>query len=378
MTDLSKLTVSLTKHGAHKISQLLRHFDATDILAKTGGQGLNISIKKSQAKKILSVDNAGKVPVVWSEAKKEGPETIDGLVLMAIIFSHHTLIEAMSEATTGPGIGAIERCKTIDGKSFTNFKNDLIELRVARSADANTVRYDLSHITENGRLGSLTGELLKLKLKSVGWDGAGTIAEESVKQNLHAALGLTEDDFRDWLSGMWSDAGQEEQEGQEDSEEQEVQDFIFAPGHQSRKAGRSKKPRQAERAEARLLHNELQQILYQRLVEDHGAANVATEHPAGVQRTAIDIAVKLDKNQHIFYEIKTNSSARICVREAIGQLLEYSYWVDTERAQQLIIVGPQPPNDEISTYIKSIRERTRLPLYYQSIDEKTRVLSKLV
>ncbi len=59
MTDLNKLTVSLTKHGAHKIAALLKNYDADKILKHLTDRELGIKINSSQAKKNLSTNRAG-------------------------------------------------------------------------------------------------------------------------------------------------------------------------------------------------------------------------------------------------------------------------------------------------------------------------------
>ncbi len=55
MTDLNKLAVSLTKHGAHKIAILLRHFDAKHILENLEGSIPGVNIETELA------------PFIWTE-----------------------------------------------------------------------------------------------------------------------------------------------------------------------------------------------------------------------------------------------------------------------------------------------------------------------
>jgi hypothetical protein len=47
----------------------------------------------------------------------------------------------------------------------------------------------------------------------------------------------------------------------------------------------------------------------------------------------IDLVVRTGEGYE-FYEIKTYGSARACIREAIGQLLEYAMWPGAEPARQ--------------------------------------------
>lgn len=98
MTNLSKLNVSLTKHGAHKIALLLAKYDKDEVLNHLWGTDEGINIESAQAHKNLSVTAAGKVPDVWNKAREQGEETINALVLIAIIFSHNALIREIGRA----------------------------------------------------------------------------------------------------------------------------------------------------------------------------------------------------------------------------------------------------------------------------------------
>jgi hypothetical protein len=63
-------------------------------------------------------------------------------------------------------------------------------------------------------------------------------------------------------------------------------------------------------------------------------------------------------------EIKTDSSAKMCVRNAIGQLIEYSMYPTQEKAHQLIVVGDAPLSIDDASYLSYLRSRFSLPIYY--------------
>jgi hypothetical protein len=86
-----------------------------------------------------------------------------------------------------------------------------------------------------------------------------------------------------------------------------------------------------------LRHNLLQEALYRRLALQYGQDRVHTEQPSGVG-TKIDIVVKAE-NGYWFYEIKTALTPRACLREAIGQLLEYALWPGSQEPTRFIVVG---------------------------------------
>jgi hypothetical protein len=93
-----------------------------------------------------------------------------------------------------------------------------------------------------------------------------------------------------------------------------------------------------------LRHNLLQQALYDRLVLKYGDKNVGTENVSGVG-TRVDVVVKR-KEEYWFYEIKTAHSPRACLREAVGQLLEYAFWPGGQLATRLIVIGETPIDRE--------------------------------
>ena len=72
-------------------------------------------------------------------------------------------------------------------------------------------------------------------------------------------------------------------------------------------------------------------------------------------------------DQFWFYEIKTYLSPRACIREAIGQLLEYSHWPGAKRASRLIVVGESPLDDDGSEYLRRLKNELALPIEYEQI-----------
>jgi hypothetical protein len=137
------------------------------------------------------------------------------------------------------------------------------------------------------------------------------------------------------------------------------------------KAGRSKKVTKAKATlpekelDLDLRHNLLQDALYQRLASKYGEENVRTEQPSGIG-TLIDIVVKM-KEEYWFYEIKTALTPRACLREAIGQLLEYGFWPGAQEPARFIIVGENPIDDHGQEYLCRLRERFSLPIEYEAI-----------
>ncbi|MEI8246661.1 MAG: hypothetical protein WCI51_12590 [Lentisphaerota bacterium] len=132
--------------------------------------------------------------------------------------------------------------------------------------------------------------------------------------------------------------------------------------------------REAKAVEIIYLHKAICNDLTKHLKEEYGRKNVRKEHPDSIGGR-IDVVVN-SKGGFIFYEIKTYNSLKASIREAIGQLMEYSLWPDSTRAKELIIVT-QPLGDieEAKVYVKHLRDTYQLPIYYQSFDLEGKILS---
>lgn len=115
-----------------------------------------------------------------------------------------------------------------------------------------------------------------------------------------------------------------------------------------------------------LRHNKLQDVLCRQLVSQFGAKNVRAEF-SNVGRTSVDVAVRRGE-AYWFYEIKTADSARECLREALGQILEYAFWPPGARmVSRLIVVGETVLDKECKRYLQLLRKRFALPVEYQRI-----------
>lgn len=110
------------------------------------------------------------------------------------------------------------------------------------------------------------------------------------------------------------------------------------------------------------IHAMLQTALYERLVARHGKDNVAAEQVTCSGRPA-DLVVQKASGYEI-YEIKTALGPRDCVRQALGQLLEYTCWPGSPRYEAMWVVGPSAGDATTEEYITTLRERFSLPLAY--------------
>lgn len=94
-----------------------------------------------------------------------------------------------------------------------------------------------------------------------------------------------------------------------------------------------------------------------------------------IEKSRIDIKARTKSKKWHYFEIKTDTPKN-CIRSALGQIMEYAYWPDSERAEKLIIVGRSPLDNDAARYIGYIRDKFHIPVYYRSFDMDNKILSK--
>lgn len=366
MTNLMSLNVSLTKHGAHKIADLVKKYPSVKVLEMLWGKVPGINVEEAQAKKILSVSSTGAVPKFWDDVRKLGAPAVDSLVLLAIIFSHHLLIKAMRVGRTGSFCGTIQRGAVIDAKSYTNFAHVIEQLGYSTAHDSQAVKYNLQPLFGIAGLHTVALQLFESKLKASGWDGKGSLLSELIRQKFQEALGIDADQLVRWLTvGSLANVGVLEDAAffSGASEESSNGRFAFKSGHTPKKTGTvGVTPAKAEGI-AHLRHNAIQTDLYGQLVKRYGEDNVGTEVPTG-DGTAVDIVVNTGRS-FWFYEIKVADTLRAGIRQAIPQLLEYAFWkCEGDHAEKLFIVTEFPLSEAADKYLQYLRTRFNVPIYY--------------
>lgn len=136
-----------------------------------------------------------------------------------------------------------------------------------------------------------------------------------------------------------------------------------APASNGGKTTYSKKPGPIESSH---IHREMSDNLTDFLAKKLGQDKVSQEHPCPTGR--IDVAAQTPEGI-VFYEIKAYGSPLASVREALGQLLEYSYYPDASHASRLVVVTPRPGKngdmevEKVCSYVKHLRETSELNLY---------------
>jgi hypothetical protein len=140
--------------------------------------------------------------------------------------------------------------------------------------------------------------------------------------------------------------------------------FDFRPGCTTKRE-RTTATVAEQQLDVDLRHNQLQQALHGVLVSRFGEKAVGSELPSG-NGGRVDAVVSCEGG-YWFYEIKTALSARACIREALAQLLDYSFWPGGQEAARHVIVGEPELDGKAGKYLELLRQRFSLPIHYQQL-----------
>ncbi|NID05633.1 hypothetical protein HBF26_12100 [Luteibacter jiangsuensis] len=122
----------------------------------------------------------------------------------------------------------------------------------------------------------------------------------------------------------------------------------------------------ASRRIIELRHNQVQGALFTHLENEFGPGSVWTEYPSGTGGFA-DAYVRLPDTRCYLYEIKIADTAAQVVRQAMGQLLEYSYRTGGLESVKLFAVG-EPDLDEVTRcFLERLRGDFHLDIAYLQI-----------
>jgi hypothetical protein len=149
-------------------------------------------------------------------------------------------------------------------------------------------------------------------------------------------------------------------------------EFIFSSGHNKGKESTTRTYR-SSKEDKDLFHSRMQTAIYEQFCKNFGGTNVGTEQSTGFG-SRVDIVVKSGKNAFIFYELKTSNSIRQCIRESLSQLLEYSIFPNNDIASKLIIISQNKIDEDNLNYLKTLRTRFNIPVYYQQFNTETNKL----
>ncbi len=124
-----------------------------------------------------------------------------------------------------------------------------------------------------------------------------------------------------------------------------------------------------ERVSYNPIHNKVQNSIRNLLLSSREYTDVIEE------KNYVDLTAKHKSGETHFFEIKTNT-ARLSIREALGQILEYSDYPDDIRASRLIIVSVKPLDESDRRYMKHLREKYHIPVWYRHYSLDTNSLGE--
>ncbi|MBN2447973.1 MAG: hypothetical protein JXO22_14675 [Phycisphaerae bacterium] len=116
----------------------------------------------------------------------------------------------------------------------------------------------------------------------------------------------------------------------------------------------------------RRMHNALQDHLRCLLVAEYGEDGVS------IEEDWIDLVLRRGGDTDII-EIKTAPDARLAIREAVGQLLEYAYYPTAKNRGKLRlrIVAPSIAPPDVIEYLGTLSKRFQLPVSYHPVSLET-------
>lgn len=147
--------------------------------------------------------------------------------------------------------------------------------------------------------------------------------------------------------------------------------FVFQPGFRTEETEIDAKNESSRRSHISKRHPVIQKALYDYLVKEYGKENVGTENHTTIG-TEIDIVTK-HGDEYDLYEIKTTSDIRICIREALSQLLEYGLYHTVINVRNYYIVGGIVLTDDAQNYLNILRKKHSIPVFYIQVDAENKI-----
>lgn len=136
--------------------------------------------------------------------------------------------------------------------------------------------------------------------------------------------------------------------------------FAFSPGKKNLVFKRPHTTKE-KYADLDVRHSLIVEKLAADLIARYGEENVAIEHACFGK--SIDVVLRQGA-EYIFYEVKTCGSAKGCLREALGQIMEYAYWPGVANAMKIIVVGEPEIDPDTRKYLEYLNRTFALPLEY--------------
>ncbi len=112
---------------------------------------------------------------------------------------------------------------------------------------------------------------------------------------------------------------------------------------------------------AKQTHNKIQNKLRNMLIAEYGESCVASE------KNYVDLTLTYNDTITL-YEVKSDAYAAVCIRQALGQIIQYAHRLDPAKKVKLYIVGQYPLKDNEKPYLDYIQKNFKVDLNYMNID----------
>ncbi len=112
------------------------------------------------------------------------------------------------------------------------------------------------------------------------------------------------------------------------------------------------------------IHKKIQNAIAELLKDDYVHLYLEDGMKTGAGQRVDMKGLLKDSEEWHYFEIKT-SSAKQSIRQALGQILEYNHYPNTTRAAKLFIVGPEKPDPKDCKYMKLLREKYGIPIWFR-------------
>ncbi len=97
---------------------------------------------------------------------------------------------------------------------------------------------------------------------------------------------------------------------------------------------------------------------------DYKDFQISTEKTK-ISNNLVDCVARKQED-YILFEVKTVNSVLGCIRQALGQIIEYALLDTSLIVKKLIIIGPASPNQNDLVYLQNLKDKLKLPLQYWS------------
>ena len=110
-------------------------------------------------------------------------------------------------------------------------------------------------------------------------------------------------------------------------------------------------------------HKKIQNAVASILKDQYTDLQIESRTDGSKERVDIMGFSKKEKEWH-FFEVKTLSAKR-SIREALGQILEYAHYPNVNLAKKLFIIGPLQPDEQDKAYLRLLREKYNIPIWFR-------------